>query len=148
MDQNIRNVHVGSEVSTIWKVCDDKYEWFSGVVVKIHRRTSEYVVCKIKYNDGDIQNSEVLNEKDYGVEWTFPMNECDSETESTCNEFENSYQPNFNDWWLSSLNNTLKYTNRMLFILMVSNLCMVSPMFMPTIIPIWNQVQEQIKNYI
>lgn len=148
MYQNIQNVHVGSEVSTIWKVCDDKYEWFSGEVVKIHRRTSEYVVCKIKYDDGEIQDSEVLNEKDFGVEWTFPMSESGSETESTCDEFSNSDQPIVNYWWLSTINNTLKNTNRMLFILMVSNLYMVSPNFMPTLIPIWNKIQEHINNYI
>lgn len=53
---------------------DIVHKWYPATVLKVHRRANEEtskasVVCGLEYDDGEIEASVVLKEKEYDVEW-------------------------------------------------------------------------------
>lgn len=92
--KHIHKIVVGSCVRVLWEMPDDDEpdiiheQWYIGTVKKIHRRDRLYVVCHLKYEDGEDEVSSILKERDYGTEWFFENEMSDI---SDCSDDDSDY---------------------------------------------------------
>lgn len=99
----IQRIESGNFIQVCWEMKDTDTgnvfnKWFDAVVVKIHRKDKEnrYIVCHIEYEDGEVDKSYVLWEKDYGECWKIAplfgrINKDEDQHDYSVSEDENSY---------------------------------------------------------
>jgi hypothetical protein len=139
---NIMNIHAGDKVAISWKVTDSEepIEWYEAKVRKIHRMEgSRYLVCSVEYDDGEIDDSHIFWEQDYGKQWKFVHDNHDyTEDETDDTEDDSDYQESVDseeieeDVFSIAIDNLARELSYIR-----SSVGSISVMYFITLLPVW-----------